>query len=126
LAMIMLSIVLIEIHFTTLYMADLGTRAEPLGTRAPGLRRREAGWYVVWCWKLSQWRQKISFNVANHLLFCIQKNSLIFYKNLKANWQWLICKSFQVNMRNNLFLDVQVVRSGGHVFYTNINTSIHP
>jgi hypothetical protein len=24
----------IEIHFTTLYMADLGTRAQPLGERA--------------------------------------------------------------------------------------------
>ena len=35
----------IEIHFTTLYMADLGTRAEPLGEGAlkPLWSRRENG-----------------------------------------------------------------------------------
>jgi hypothetical protein len=33
---------LIEIHFTTLYMADLGTQAEPLGEEAQAEKPAEA------------------------------------------------------------------------------------
>jgi hypothetical protein len=66
-------------------MADLGTQAEPLGTKASVEERGR----MVCCLVLETIpvAAKFSFNVANHLLFCIQKNSLIFYKNLKANWQ---------------------------------------
>ena len=46
----------IEIHFTTLYMADLGTRAEPLGEGA------QAGNLV----------QKLRFYSANHNAFSLQ------------------------------------------------------
>jgi hypothetical protein len=73
-----------EIHFTTLYMADLGTRAEPLGEvarveRQKPLWRREGMQHVRTAYLFltleARYKQLLTVFVANNIYI-----SLIFSK----------------------------------------------